>query len=249
MRRSSLFGAWLAALALCAGPAPAQEFRGEGARRTRAFPLDAGEFVIELWHRGNDDFTVRLLDENGALVRPLVAALGPFNGARRFTLERRGFYILDVEADDDWTARIRSAAELAAEKANLTPAQADSIEYERGREEGESAANALGFPWGWAARGLAGGALTGPIGIAVVAGRAGRARVDPPAGAKSAPGLAPSYLEGFDEGFARRAQIRRKEAAMVGGLVGTGILGYFVLRALDLTGASARDGSRPKPGF
>lgn len=87
------------------------------------------------------------------------------------------------------------------------------------------------WPWGWTLRGLIGGALAGPVGTGVAFYMAGNSDVAAPAvGAGTAPA-------DIDAAYVERIRSRRKEAAFVGGLVGTVAFLYAALVVLDIDGS------------
>jgi Kef-type K+ transport system membrane component KefB len=96
---------------------------------------------------------------------------------------------------------------------------------------------------GWAARGLAAGATLGPMGTAVVFVRAGRSEITPPPQA----GVSGMFLAGFEVGYEAAARERRRDAALVGGLVGTTVLTFAVIRVVQLHSRQYKEGTVPGP--
>ncbi len=116
-----------------------------------------------------------------------------------------------------------------------TPAQP----FDQGFTQGEAAANEQPTDWGWFARGLVGGLVGGPIGTGVAFTMAGRSEVVLPADAPSGRG---AFDEGYAQGYRDQLLFRRKEKAFVGGLVGTVVWGWAVLRVIDLAGGGSVTG-------
>lgn len=232
-----------------AAPATAQTVRGSGTRTSDLVSLGEGPAVFEADHRGDEAFAVRLLSEQGTVVEELFRATGRFAGAKAFQVPRAGRYVFDVTADGSWSIRVRRGADLADAMSGDRPAGegAAAGSLEAGRAEGQAAAGG-GWSWGWFGRGLAGGLIGGPIGTVVVAKRAGRSGVpfpDPPAGLPA--GREPLYARAFQEGFTMGIRSTRREAAIVGGLVGTAAWATIIVTALDLVGDAGGRGTIPEP--
>lgn len=122
------------------------------------------------------------------------------------------------------------------------PALTDSTP-EAARAAGETAALSLSRS-GWFGRGFLGGVLAGPIGGAVAFSRAGRVPALPPAAARQLEGRDPAYVHGFTDAFRQRLREERREAALVGGILGTGV---FVAALLYLTDFHLDGGERRGP--
>ena len=65
-----------------------------------------GAVFFDLTHSGTSNFIVVLRDNNGARINGLVNVIGDFDGTRVEDLAA-GEYLLDIEADGDWTANVR----------------------------------------------------------------------------------------------------------------------------------------------
>lgn len=235
----------VAAIAL-AGPAVrAQEIAGTGRQATPLFRLEAGLAVFEFEHRGRDRFLVVLLDDRAEVVARLADASGTFTGSKAVRVPRSGRYLLDVDADGAWTVRLRDAP-AGVFRPGSTAGNGPPPDPERlaeARRAGESAAG--GWPWGWFARGLAGGALAGPFGAGLVVHRAGGHDIAPPPA--PVPGsLGPGYVESYRDAYTARLVSRRRSAAVAGGLVGTAAFLYALLQLIDVSGDGG--GGSPPPG-
>ena len=211
-------------------PAGAQSFSGRGSETTAPFPLQAGVTVFGVDYIGSGDFTVRLLDADRRSIGDLVDVTGPFSGTPSFRVPQAGEYRLEVRADGAWNIQRRRDGTLAAAGPN---AGAQSDLGTEGRRAGESAVE-QGWSWSWFGQGLLGGSVAGPLGMGVVFVRAGRSDVElSGAASESLAERDPLYAAGFREGFEARLHARRREAAAVGGLVGTGVFLYVILQVLD----------------
>lgn len=61
---------------------------------------------FDLTHSGVSNFIVRVLDEGASPEALLVNVIGAFDGTRVQNLSA-GVYLLDIDADGDWTATVR----------------------------------------------------------------------------------------------------------------------------------------------
>lgn len=111
-----------------------------------------------------------------------------------------------------------------------------------GREAGS------GFSGGWFGRGLVGGLIGGPVGTMIVFSRAGRSDATPPPSREAE--LGPHSLEysrAFREAYGEQVRLKRKESAFVGGMIGTAVFSWAVIRAIDLLGGISFTGDPPDP--
>jgi hypothetical protein len=128
-------------------------------------------------------------------------------------------------------------------------AQAPDLEtsdpdFARGHAAGVEAAHSA-KTLGWAARGFAGGVLLGPVGTVAVTRRATRAPFDLRADDLPVPQVPaddPRYRAGFDEAYRQILLERRKEAALVGGMVGTTVFTFAVIRLVRLRSEQSQRG-------
>lgn len=79
---------------------------GEGQQASAFFDLEAGLAIFRLSHDGRSNFTVWLLDSQGQRVELLVNEIGLFDGSTAIGIDEAGVYILDVDADGNWTVSI-----------------------------------------------------------------------------------------------------------------------------------------------
>lgn len=109
---------------------------------------------------------------------------------------------------------------------------------ERGRRAGVQAGQrAQPWSWKWFSRGLAGGTVAGPIGAGIATAAAGHGTMpDAPAVPEDRD---PALGEGYRTGYASGIRNERREAALVGGLLGTGIFTFALLHVLNVVGGGA----------
>lgn len=213
-----------------------QSFQGTGQEATDLFLLDAGLVVFEMEHRGTGPFTVRLLDERGALVEELASGTGAFRGSKAVGVPQEGRYLLDVSATGPWTVRRR--AEAVAPTTQM-PDTASAVYKAAAAAAREVPTN------GWIGRGFIGGVLGGPVGAAIVVGIADRSGV-PGASAGVDGGTDPG--PGFDAAFAARVRESRKRKAFLGGMLGSGVFLAGLVWAIQIAqggeggGAGTPDG-------
>ena len=229
---------------LLGGGAPnawAQSFYGTGTSATEPLPLNPGLVVFQLEHSGDGPFTVQLANEAAGSVQTLVDATGAVSELKAVEIAEAGDYRFEVASTGEWSIRLRREAGTNA-TADSTVSADSSVVYQARADAAASGAG-QGWPWGWSARGLLGGAVAGPIGAGVAYAFAGRSSVEPP-DAGSALASDPNYQNAYRESFAERVRNRRREAALVGGLVGTGVFLYVLLQVIDLDGSG---GGEPGP--
>ena len=94
--------------AAASGDDPADDsvtLTGSGQQLTEAFTVDDGLTIATSTHRGDRNFIVWALDEQGERQDLLVNAIGDYDGATVADLDA-GTYRLDVSADGNWTVNI-----------------------------------------------------------------------------------------------------------------------------------------------
>lgn len=97
-------GAWTVEIqqpALVATGAP--PFSGRGKQATALFQWPAGLARIRMRHDGRRNFAIWLLDSSGRRVDLLVNEIGPFDGTKAIRIPRNDVYIMDVDADGNWS--------------------------------------------------------------------------------------------------------------------------------------------------
>lgn len=144
-------------------------------------------------------------------------------------------------------ARVGSILLIVATVSPLAAQNATSPDEEsEGREAGHAAASTLSGSW--FAKGLLGGLIGGPIGTGVVFSMAGKGAVEiPPASAHELEKHSPLYSQAFREAYEEQRRIKRKESSFVGGMLGTAVWTWAILRTADFVGGFMQEGTPPKP--
>jgi hypothetical protein len=87
-------------------PSVPQTFNGTGPEASPLFSLGDALTTFDMSHDGSSNFAIWLLDSNGDLVDLLVNEIGDFDGSTAIGVPAAGVYILDIEADGDWTVSV-----------------------------------------------------------------------------------------------------------------------------------------------
>jgi hypothetical protein len=82
------------------------ELSGTGQQASEKFTLKKGLVIFKFTHNGSSNFIVKLLDEDGKNVDLLANAIGNFDGSKAQNISKEGIYLLDIDADGQWTASI-----------------------------------------------------------------------------------------------------------------------------------------------
>lgn len=82
-------------------------FGGNNQLATPLFSLSRGLHTFVMVHNGDANFAVWLLDSNGQQIELLVNDIGPFSGSKAVGIEEPGLYVLDVQANGDWSITIQ----------------------------------------------------------------------------------------------------------------------------------------------
>jgi hypothetical protein len=80
---------------------------GRGPQATSFFSLPQGLHTFAFTHDGSSNFIVHLLDVNGNTVEGLVNVIGSYNGSKAVRIDDSGIYLLNIDADGNWTASIQ----------------------------------------------------------------------------------------------------------------------------------------------
>jgi hypothetical protein len=227
----------LALVSAFATPALAQQFKGSGPRATPMFALASGLAVFETEHRGEGAFLIKLMDAQGNVVSEIAQGTGVFGGSKAVKIPASGNYLMDVVATGEWSIRLR--------RTDVEIVAADSSTV-RGTEAGRTDGAKPGTG-GWFARGLVGGLILGPVGTAIAVNKAQNSSLPAAQNAANALPLGePAYTAAYREAFADRLGTRRQRSALIGGVIGTGVLTVVLLQAFDLVGSA--EGDNPNGG-
>lgn len=150
------------------------------------------------------------------------------------------------------TLTLLGAAPVAAQEPVPAASEQSSAAAQEasGREAGKAAGSSLSG--GWFAKGLVGGLVGGPIGTGVAFAMAGRSDIQMPAPvAQDAAARTPVFSRAFREAYEEQVRMKRRESAFVGGMLGTAVWTWLVLRTVDLIGGGdlTGDPGDPDPGF
>lgn len=91
-------------------PAPThtpQQFTGRGQQTSPQFQLPSGLITFHFTHDGQSNFAIWLLDDQGNQIDLLVNTIGPFDGSKALGIQKPGLYLLNIEADGNWTIEIK----------------------------------------------------------------------------------------------------------------------------------------------
>lgn len=91
-------------------PAPTrtpQQFTGRGQQTSPQFQLSSGLVTFHLTHDGQSNFAIWLLDDQGNQIDLLVNTIGPFDGSKALGIQKPGLYLLNIQADGNWTVEIK----------------------------------------------------------------------------------------------------------------------------------------------
>ncbi|MCK4222094.1 MAG: PKD domain-containing protein, partial [Dehalococcoidia bacterium] len=81
-------------------------FTGHGQHISPLFTLSRGLATFHMEHTGSSNFIILLRDDQGNWVELLVNEIGSFDGTKAIGIESTGSYLLDIQADGDWTVTI-----------------------------------------------------------------------------------------------------------------------------------------------
>ncbi|MEO6324885.1 MAG: hypothetical protein ABIT01_05565 [Thermoanaerobaculia bacterium] len=80
-----------------------RNFVGYGQQATAPAEFEDTLYIFKLTHSGEGHFGVRLVGQTARYAETLVSASGPFDGSKAVRIPSKGTYILDVQADGEWT--------------------------------------------------------------------------------------------------------------------------------------------------
>jgi hypothetical protein len=97
------------------------QLSGSGQTATQGFTLEKGISIFEITHTGGDsNFSVVLMNGNGEWVDLLVNEIGEYSGKKAVGINKKGTYLLDIEADGNWTVNITQPRPSSGVKKPLT---------------------------------------------------------------------------------------------------------------------------------
>lgn len=217
---------WVLVGILATSGLAAQEWRAEGAQ-TRVLELSAGWLRLEFETAAVGPGRVALRNQQGEEVWR-AAVDGPAATYWLVPLPAVGRYELRVDAPGSWAVRWRPASE-----AEVLLRARDDARAAAGRARTDGALLA----------GLAGGTVLGPLGAALAVARAGRSASLPPELERSVAQQPPLYAEAFRQAYADAVRRQRRTAALVGGVIGTGVFTTVALIATGVLRIGPQEGS------
>lgn len=97
------------------------QLSGSGQTATQGFTLEKGISIFEITHTGGEsNFSVVLMKSNGEWVDLLVNEIGNYSGKKAVGIDKKGTYLLDIEADGNWTVNITQPRPSSGLKKPLT---------------------------------------------------------------------------------------------------------------------------------
>lgn len=79
---------------------------GDGSGITELFELKAGLVMFNSTHSGDENFITHLLDSDGETVEYVTNEIGDYSGTSVGSIPEDGMYLLNVDADGDWTIEV-----------------------------------------------------------------------------------------------------------------------------------------------
>ena len=70
------------------------------------FNLNQGLAIFRMTHDGDGFFDFILLDNQGNQIEQLPFGIGAFDGSEAVGIDESGTYLLNINADGNWTVRI-----------------------------------------------------------------------------------------------------------------------------------------------
>jgi hypothetical protein len=96
------------------------QLAGSGAIATQTFALQKGISIFEISHTGDSNFVVELLKSNGEWVDMPVNQIGNYSGKKAIGIDKNGTYLLNIEADGNWTVNITQPRPSSGVKKPIT---------------------------------------------------------------------------------------------------------------------------------
>ncbi len=87
---------------------------GQGDDATNIIDLNEGAVTFEMTHNGSSNFIVKLINkETGSTIELLVNEIGSYKGTTFAVAPSTGKYLLQFEADGNWTSNIKQSEPIA----------------------------------------------------------------------------------------------------------------------------------------
>lgn len=91
-------------------PSAPLTLKGKGAQVSSPIALKHGLAIFKLTHDGQRNFAVMLLNADGDLVALMANKIGPFGSSMAMGIPVDGYYVVNVEADGNWTVSVGISA-------------------------------------------------------------------------------------------------------------------------------------------
>jgi hypothetical protein len=99
---------------------PAIKLQGKGRQASEKFTLQQGLAVINTTHQGKSNYIAYLVNSEGEEVQSLFNHIGKYDATRGFEITKPGEYLLNVQADGNWTFNIQQPRPTTGESAPRT---------------------------------------------------------------------------------------------------------------------------------
>jgi hypothetical protein len=220
----------------------AQTYEGSGDGATPLFVLPAGLAAFEI--QASAPMVALLIDERGDVVSRAIEHSGADASLlRSVEIARAGRYLFEIRTAAPWRVALRVAGGADVEGGARPIALELAAGAIDGRDAGAEAQTAR-----YVAGGFLGGVTLGPIGTVIAVNRANRAVALPDSLRAVLPADRPEYVQAFEEAFRARVRTDRRNAAIVGGVVGTGVLAFVLARNVIGRGRSGDEHEAPPVG-
>jgi hypothetical protein len=96
------------------------KLEGKGRQATAKFTLEPGLAIINTTHFGKSNFVAYLVNNEGEEVQSLFNYIGKYEATRGFEITKAGEYVLNVQADGNWTFAINQPRPTTGESTPRT---------------------------------------------------------------------------------------------------------------------------------
>jgi hypothetical protein len=93
---------------------------GKARQATEKFTLQQGLAIISTTHQGKSNFIAYLVNSEGEEIQSLFNHIGKYEATRGFEITKTGEYLLNVQADGNWTFSIEQPRPTAGESTPRT---------------------------------------------------------------------------------------------------------------------------------